>query len=85
VTEPTLVLEDGTEDLEEFCPIRVVVEDLVSCVAARGYVVDGAGIFDGQWAGHGFPSFHSFTIWQQDVALQDLPPPGAIEKGCKKT
>jgi len=46
VTEPTVVLDDGSEDLMKFLPVVIIVEDHAAGVAAGGNVVDGAGIFD---------------------------------------
>jgi len=53
VAEPAVPLDDGGEDGEEKFPVISSVIDHPPGVAAGGDVVDGAGEFDAQRAGHG--------------------------------
>lgn len=53
IAAPVLLEDFVTEQFQEMLSVDLVVEDRVLIIAARGEVVEGAGIFPAQLASHG--------------------------------
>ncbi len=53
VAQPVITLVDVLKGVEEVLAVLVVFEDSLLFVAARGNVVDGAGVFYAKGTGHG--------------------------------
>jgi hypothetical protein len=53
VTYPVEALYYISHPLQKRAPIVVIDIDILSSIAARGYVIDCAFVFDSQWSCHG--------------------------------
>ena len=52
VAEPVVPLYDPAQNRKKGPPVRIIPEDRLPGVAAGGDVIEGAGVFDAQRAGH---------------------------------
>ncbi len=71
MTDPIVALIDMLEGVQEILPVPVVLEYGLLFIAAGGYVIDCAGIFNAEGAGHGLTvTEKSANVKPQDLTLK---------------